>query len=93
MISHLNAHRIVAVLLTALVLAGCDKNAVQQLPMEPLLGARIKFFNFGVNAPSVNFYADSTKLTAVQSGGERPSFGAASRNMKTSPRPVADSRP
>jgi len=68
MISHLNAHRIVAVLLTAVVLAGCDKNAVQQLPMEPLLGARIKFFNFGVNAPSVNFYADSTKLTAVQSG-------------------------
>ena len=36
--------------------------------MEPLLGGRIKFFNFGVNAPSVNFYADSTKLTAVQSG-------------------------
>ncbi len=66
----MNGYRIVTVLLTAATLTGCDKNSVQQLPFEPLLGARVKFFNFGVNAPGVNFYADQTKMTAIQSGTE-----------------------
>jgi hypothetical protein len=30
-------------------------------------GARVKFFNFGVNAPAVNFYANTTKMTAISS--------------------------
>ena len=57
-----------AVLLCAAVLAGCnyDKNAVQDI-LAPDPGARIRFFNFGVNAPSVNFYANDTKVTAVSS--------------------------
>jgi hypothetical protein len=59
---------IAAALLTATLFAACDKNTVQELPFEPLLGTRVKFFNFGVNAPGVNFYADQQKLTAVQSG-------------------------
>lgn len=56
-----------AALLCALVLASCDKNAVQQIdgPVPP--GALIKFFNFGVNAPGVNFYANTTKVTAIGS--------------------------
>ena len=38
----------------AIALAGCEKNAVQDITGS-LPGARIKFFNFGVNAPQVNF--------------------------------------
>jgi hypothetical protein len=33
----------------------------------PVSGARVKFFNFGVGAPNVNFYANDAKLTAVSS--------------------------
>jgi len=68
MTTPMNPHRIAAVLLTASLLAACDKNTVQELPFGPLFGAKIKFFNFGVGAPSVNFYADNVKMTAVQSG-------------------------
>ena len=63
-----NRYRVLAALLGAIVLASCEKNAVQVLPTADLLGARIKFFNFGVGAPGVNFYADNTKMTAIQSG-------------------------
>src|SRR5256886_14273566 len=68
MSKRMQVYRTAAVLLTAAALAACEKNSVQQLPVEPLLDARIKFFNFGVNAPGVNFYADETKMTAIQSG-------------------------
>jgi len=68
MTKRMQAYRTAAVLLAAAALAACEKNSVQQLPVEPLLDARIKFFNFGVNAPGVNFYADETKMTAIQSG-------------------------
>ena len=50
----------------ALALAACDKDAVQDIT-APLAGARVKFFNFGVNAPGVNFYANDTKMTAITS--------------------------
>ena len=56
----------VVALLAAVVVASCDKNAVQDIT-GPLDSARIKFFNFGVNAPSVNFYANTTKMTATSS--------------------------
>ena len=59
-------HRTLAVLLSAVVLASCDKNAVQDIS-GPLANARIKFFNFGVGAPGVNFYANDTKMTAINS--------------------------
>lgn len=61
-------YRVLAALFGALVLASCEKNAVQVLPTAELPGARIKFFNFGVGAPGVNFYADNTKMTAIASG-------------------------
>ncbi|HEV8510131.1 MAG TPA: hypothetical protein VGQ48_06715, partial [Gemmatimonadales bacterium] len=64
----MNRSRMLAALLSAIVLASCEKNAVQVLPSVELPGARIKFFNFGVGAPGVNFYADETKMTAIQSG-------------------------
>ena len=56
----------IAALLFASILAACGEKEVQSLlGTEP--HARVKFFNFGVNAPAVNFYADQTKMTAVQS--------------------------
>ena len=58
--------RCLAVLLCAAALAACEKNAVQDIT-GPLPAARVKFFNFGVNAPAVNFYAGDTKMTAVGS--------------------------
>ncbi|MGQ0562451.1 MAG: hypothetical protein ACT443_11315 [Gemmatimonadota bacterium] len=56
-------------LLCAAAFASCDKNAVQEDEIiEPITGmARLKFFNFGVGAPGVNFYANDAKLTAVTS--------------------------
>ncbi len=53
-------------LLWAAALSSCDKEAVQDIT-GPLATARVKFFNFGVNAPQVNFYANNTKMTAISS--------------------------
>ena len=55
-------------LLGAALLTACDfeKNAVQDLA-GPLPSARIKFFNFAVSSPSVNFYANDSKMTAISS--------------------------
>jgi hypothetical protein len=61
-------YRILAALLCAAGLAACEKNSVQVLPTGPIAGGRMKFFNFGVAAPGVNFYADNTKMTAILSG-------------------------
>lgn len=58
--------RSLAVLLCAVSVTSCDKNAVQDITGS-LPGARIKFFNFGVNAPGVNFYANDAKITAITS--------------------------
>lgn len=59
-------HRPLAVLLCVAALAGCDyeKNAFQDIT-GPAPSAGIRFFNFGVNAPGVNFYAGDTRVTAV----------------------------
>jgi hypothetical protein len=63
----MNTTRSIAALFCAVALTACfEKNAVQEIT-APAEGARIKFFNFGVNAPAVNFYANDTKLTAVTS--------------------------
>lgn len=56
----------IAVLVCAALLSSCEKNGVQEL-MTSAPGARIKFFNFGVNAPGVNFYANDAKMTAIGS--------------------------
>ena len=53
-------------LLCAVAATACEKNAVQDIT-GALPGSRIKFFNFGVGAPAVNFYANDTKVTAVTS--------------------------
>lgn len=58
--------RSIAMLLCAVALVSCDKNAVQDIT-GTLPGARIKFFHFGVNAPGVYFYANDAKMTALLS--------------------------
>jgi len=63
----------IAALLCATMLFACDafeKNAVQDIAGPVPAGAQIKFFNFGVNAPAVNFYADARKMTAINSATE-----------------------
>ena len=55
-----------AAVLFASVLSSCGKDAVQNITAAPP-ASRIKFFNFGVNAPAVNFYANDTKMTAISS--------------------------
>lgn len=57
-------HRSIAALLCALALTACGKDAVQDIT-GPMASARIRFFNFGVDAPGVNFYANDTKVTAI----------------------------
>jgi hypothetical protein len=52
--------------LCAVVLSACEKNGVQDITAPPP-SSRIKFFNFGLGAPGVNFYANDTKMTAITS--------------------------
>ena len=61
----MNRHSYIAALLCAGVLSACSKDPVRDISGPPPAASRIKFFNFGVNAPSVNFYANTTKMTAV----------------------------
>ena len=56
-----------ALVAAAAVVAACgEKNAAQHIA-APTAGSAVKFFNFGVNAPAVNFYADTQKISAVSS--------------------------
>jgi hypothetical protein len=61
-------HRYLALagLIAAGLVTGCEKNGVQDIT-EPAPTSRIRFFNFGVNAPNVNFYANDQKMTAIVS--------------------------
>ena len=59
-------YRSLALALCAAAIAACDKNGVQNIT-APTSGADIKFFNFGVAAPGVTFYANDQKLTAISS--------------------------
>ncbi|MBL0938365.1 MAG: DUF4397 domain-containing protein [Gemmatimonadaceae bacterium] len=60
------AGRVTAVLAAVALLGACEKNAVQDIT-GTLPGSRIRFFNFGVGAPGVHFYANDAKLTATTS--------------------------
>ena len=53
-----------AALLAGALLAACGEGGPQDI-LGTLPGARVRFFNFGVNAPSVNFYGNDAKLTAI----------------------------
>lgn len=69
--------RSLALAVCALALAACEKTAVQDIT-GPLPASRVKFFNFGVGAPSVNFYANDAKVTAISSAtGVESTLGVA----------------
>lgn len=56
-------------LLFAAAISACSDshgNAVQDIT-SPAPLSKIKFFNFAVGAPGVNFYANDTKMTAISS--------------------------
>jgi hypothetical protein len=79
--------RSAAALLCAALLSACGDSAVQKITTA-LPGSAIRFYNFGVCGttptsttscmPSVNFYANDTKMTAVSStSGTESSLGTA----------------
>ena len=75
----MNSTRSIAALLCVAALAACSKDAAPDIT-APAAGASIKFYNFAVGAPVVNFYANDTlKLTAAASatGTESKTLGTA----------------
>lgn len=58
----------IAVLLCAAVLSSCGKDAFPDIT-GPIAESRIKFFNFGVGAPGVYFYANNNKVAGISSTG------------------------
>jgi hypothetical protein len=70
-------HGQIAALLGIALLAACGE---KKNPVEPLLGSapggRIKFFNFAMGSPNVNFYVDTTKLTGILSSADTASRSA-----------------
>lgn len=72
MTATMNRYGSLAALLCAAALASCgdyEKNAVQDITAPSIPAAEIRFFNFGISAPGVNFYADETKMTAINFTG------------------------
>lgn len=60
----MNRLRPLATLLAAAALLACEENAIQDIT-GPMPSASVKFHNFGIGAPAVNFFADDVKLTAI----------------------------
>lgn len=59
---------IIATLFIAVLFNACKKDGVHELPTTTTNGkALLKFFNFGVNSPSVNFFVNDNKITAIAS--------------------------
>ena len=56
-----------AALICAAALSACGHDANQVLATSAPAPSQVKFFNFGVGAPGVNFYANNTKMTAIGS--------------------------
>jgi hypothetical protein len=59
-------HTTIAFLLLAAVVSACGSKMTTDIT-APVAASKVKFFNFGVNAPGVNFYAGTTKMTAISS--------------------------
>lgn len=56
------------VLLSVSTFFACKKDGVKEIATTTTEGnALIKFFNFGVNSPSLNFYANDAKISAISS--------------------------
>jgi hypothetical protein len=69
----MNRHRnLAALVLSAATLVACGDSGQTDIT-EPAPAAQIMFFNEGLGAPNVNFYADTAKLTAISSSSGTPS--------------------
>ena len=75
--------RYLAILACAASLVACSKDAVQIIS-APLSGASVKFYNFSMGAPGVNFFANDVQLTALRSDS-----GAATKSAARSPERAA----
>jgi hypothetical protein len=62
----MNRYASLALALCAVSLAACGDTATQDIT-APVTGAGVKFFNFSVGSPGVNFYANDVKVTAIGS--------------------------
>jgi hypothetical protein len=61
-------HIYIAALLLSTLVSACKKNGVHEVEtVKTDAGAQLKFYNFGINAPSVNFYANADKISATTS--------------------------
>ena len=56
-------------LVAVATMTACDKNAVGIIAAPQEGGVNVKFFNFAVGAPNVNFFVNDTKVTAVSATG------------------------
>lgn len=74
--ANMTSIRALAAVLCVTALTACDKNGVQNIA-APASGAYIRFQNFGVNVPGVNFYANDQKLTAISTANCTPPTAAA----------------
>ncbi len=59
-------HTSIALLFLVAAVAACGSKMTTDIT-SPVAASKVKFFNFGVNAPGVNFYAGTTKMTAISS--------------------------
>ncbi|HEX6549632.1 MAG TPA: hypothetical protein VF117_03085 [Gammaproteobacteria bacterium] len=56
-------------LVAAAATTACEQNAVQQIAGPAAGGVNVKFFNFSVGSPAVNFFVNDAKATAVSATG------------------------
>jgi hypothetical protein len=75
--------RSLAALVCCVALAACSGDAVQTISAAAP-GSAVKFYNFSTGAPSVNFYANETKMTGVSStSGVESTSGTAYGSVAT----------
>ena len=57
---------LLATFVALILFNSCKKDAIQVIDTKTI-GAQIKFYNFSVGGPGVNFYANDFKITAISS--------------------------
>lgn len=58
----------IAALLLLTSVSSCKKNGIHEVEtVKTDNGAQVKFYNFGINDPSINFYANADKVSATVS--------------------------
>jgi hypothetical protein len=73
--------RIAGAVCAVMLSASCKKDGVQDIT-APAPASRVRFFNFGLGAPGVNFYANDTKMTAITSAsGAESTTGVTQGNV------------